>query len=138
MAKKNSVLFGITKKIKTGCGQAYITVNYEDGEPIQAFMNLGKAGSCTKAMCEALGKLVTVSLESEDADLLKICKILKGIQCPNPIWEEGKQNTSCIDALGKALEIAAQEKIKTKIIKATSSTKSVEEKKEKKEKKKDK
>ncbi|MCK9596685.1 TSCPD domain-containing protein [Candidatus Pacearchaeota archaeon] len=127
MAKKerDKVLFGITRKTKTGCGNAYITINYSEGKPVEVMMRLGKAGTCPSTMGEAIGKMISTALQHE-AELIEIAKDLKGIQCLSPTFDkEDKNNTSCIDALGKCLEEATKEEIKTRI-----NSSSKEEKKE--------
>lgn len=53
---------GSTYRIVTPVGSAFITINEEDGEPLEVFINVGKAGSDVAAMAEALGRLVSTSL----------------------------------------------------------------------------
>lgn len=55
---------GSTYKIKTPVGTAFITVN-EDGNsnPVEVFINVGKAGSDVQAMAEALGRIISKSLK---------------------------------------------------------------------------
>lgn len=55
---------GATYKIKTPVGTAFITVNHdENGNPIEVFINIGKAGSDIGAMAEALGRIISKSLK---------------------------------------------------------------------------
>jgi len=54
------VLSGSTYKINTPQGKAYITLNKSDkGEPLEVFINVGKAGSDVAALSEGLGRLVS-------------------------------------------------------------------------------
>lgn len=53
---------GSTYRVKTPVGSAFVTINEEDGEPLEVFINVGKAGSDVTAMAEALGRLVSTSL----------------------------------------------------------------------------
>ncbi len=57
-------LSGTTYKIRTPVGTAFITVNEDGfGNPIEVFINIGKAGSDIQAMAEALGRLISKSLK---------------------------------------------------------------------------
>lgn len=54
---------GSTYKIKTPVGEAYITINQdENSEPLELFINIGKAGSDVAAMAEGLGRMISLSL----------------------------------------------------------------------------
>ncbi len=54
---------GATYKLKTPVGTAFITINEDDeGEPIEIFINVGKAGSDITAVAEALGRTVSTAL----------------------------------------------------------------------------
>ncbi|MFZ5915412.1 MAG: vitamin B12-dependent ribonucleotide reductase [Chloroflexota bacterium] len=57
------VLRGVTYQAQTPLGTAYITVN-ENGanQPFEVFTNVGKAGSDTAAVAEALGRLISLTL----------------------------------------------------------------------------
>jgi ribonucleoside-diphosphate reductase alpha chain len=56
-------LQGTTYRIGTPLGTAFITVNEnEDGEPFEVFANVGKAGSDTAAVAEAVGRLISLCL----------------------------------------------------------------------------
>jgi ribonucleoside-diphosphate reductase alpha chain len=60
-----AVLTGTTYRKNTPLGAAYITVN-SNGEgrqqPFEVFVNIGKAGSDTTALAEALGRLISLIL----------------------------------------------------------------------------
>jgi len=54
---------GATYKLNTPVGTAFITINEdENGQPIEVFVNVGKAGSDVQAMAEALGRTISISL----------------------------------------------------------------------------
>ncbi|HZY43833.1 MAG TPA: ribonucleoside-diphosphate reductase, adenosylcobalamin-dependent, partial [Anaerolineae bacterium] len=56
-------LHGETFRIGTPLGTAFITVNINgDDQPFEVFMNVGKAGSDTAAVAEALGRLISLVL----------------------------------------------------------------------------
>jgi ribonucleoside-diphosphate reductase alpha chain len=56
-------LAGTTYRMATPIGTAFITVNdTSDGEPFEVFVQVGKGGSDTMAVAEALGRLVSLTL----------------------------------------------------------------------------
>lgn len=57
------VVHGATYKLKTPVGTAFITINHDDaGEPLEVFINIGKAGSDVSAFAVALGRTISASL----------------------------------------------------------------------------
>lgn len=57
------ILEGRTYRINTPLGTAYVTVNCNgEGEPFEVFLNVGKAGSDTAAVAEAIGRLISLIL----------------------------------------------------------------------------
>jgi ribonucleoside-diphosphate reductase alpha chain len=57
------VVHGSTYQVETPMGQAYITINTNGGEqPLEVFVNVGKAGSDVTAMAEAMGRLISLTL----------------------------------------------------------------------------
>src|SRR5712691_2091849 len=56
-------LTGTTYRIGTPIGTAFITVNQTpDGDPFEVFLQVGKGGSDTMAVAEALGRLISLML----------------------------------------------------------------------------
>jgi len=54
---------GATYKLATPVGKAFVTINQdENGDPLELFINVGKAGSDVAAMAEALGRTISTSL----------------------------------------------------------------------------
>ena len=99
------VTTGQTIKMKTGCGNLYVTLNRdEEGRPFEVFTAMGKAGGCAAAQGEAIGRMVSVSLRS-GVEPVAIIKHLKSITCHRPIGLGGNRITSCADAISKALEL---------------------------------
>jgi ribonucleoside-diphosphate reductase alpha chain len=78
-------LHGSTYKVQTPLGTAYTTVNVNgDGEPFEVFLNVGKAGSDTAAVAEAIGRLISLVLRlpsplSATRRLNQVVRQLKGI-----------------------------------------------------------
>ncbi|MCL6465136.1 MAG: vitamin B12-dependent ribonucleotide reductase [candidate division WOR-3 bacterium] len=98
------LLTGVTRKMATGCGNLYVTINRdESGRLFEVFTNIGKAGVCAQAQAEAIGRLVSLILRS-GVDPRQIVKQLKGISCQSPAWSKNEKITSCADAIAKALE----------------------------------
>jgi len=98
---------GFTEKVKIGCGNLYITVNYDDNGICEVFTNLGRAGGCP-SQSEATSRLISIALRS-GMDVKAIIEQLKGIRCHSTIRQKANGNKdikvlSCPDAIGKALE----------------------------------
>jgi len=54
---------GATYKLSTPVGSAFVTINQtQNGEPLELFVNVGKAGSDVTAMAEALGRTISTAL----------------------------------------------------------------------------
>ncbi|OGM28256.1 ribonucleoside-diphosphate reductase, adenosylcobalamin-dependent [Candidatus Woesebacteria bacterium RIFCSPHIGHO2_01_FULL_41_10] len=63
LASRPFVIHGATYKLKTPVGTAFITINNDDaGEPMEMFINIGKAGSDVSAFAVALGRTISASL----------------------------------------------------------------------------
>jgi ribonucleoside-diphosphate reductase alpha chain len=61
-------LHGATYEIATPLGKAFVTVNRNgDDQPFEVFCNVGKAGSDTAAVSEAIGRLVSLCLRLPSA-----------------------------------------------------------------------
>jgi ribonucleoside-diphosphate reductase alpha chain len=84
-------LEGHTYRLGTPLGTAYTTVNQNgDGEPFEVFLNVGKAGSDTAAVAEAIGRLISLVLRihsplSPTKRLQQVVMQLKGIGGGRPL-----------------------------------------------------
>ncbi len=94
---------GVTRRIRTGCGNLYVTINQDEQGPVEVFCQMGKAGGCAASQSEAISRLVSLSLRSH-VPVDEIVSELKGISCHRLAWQNGNRILSCADAMGKALE----------------------------------
>lgn len=97
-------LYGITKRIITGQGKMYVTVNMSpDGRPFEVFATLGKGGRTHAAMAEGVTRLASLSLRS-GVDPQEVIRSLRGISSDQPAFDDGEVIFSGPDAIAVALE----------------------------------
>ena len=100
---------GVTERIRTGHGNMYITINFDDEkEPFEVFTTLGKAGGCDSAQLEAISRLASLALRS-GIDPHQVVEQLRGITCC-PQWDSGVLVRSAPDAVALALDRALTRK----------------------------
>lgn len=92
---------GFTERMKIGCGNLYVTVNYDDKGICEVFTSTGKAGGCP-SQSEASARLTSVALRS-GMSVREVCDQLRGIRCPSTIRQAGMSCTSCPDAIAKVV-----------------------------------
>ncbi len=97
-----AVTMGYTEKVKIGCGNLYITVNYDEQGVCEVFTNTGRAGGCP-SQSEATARLMSVALRA-GVDSDELIRQLRGIRCPSTIRQKGLGVTSCPDAIAQAIE----------------------------------
>ncbi len=102
---RGEITFGATKKVKTGCGNLYVTINEdEEGRLFEIFTQIGKAGGCAASQCEAIGRLASLALRS-GIQPEEVIKQLRAISCHLPVFSgNGGKILSCSDAVAKALD----------------------------------
>lgn len=98
---RSTITRGFTEKMKIGCGNLYITTNYDENGICEVFTSTGKAGGCP-SQSEATARLVSVALRS-GISINEVYDQLKGIRCPSTIRQQGMNCTSCPDAIAKVL-----------------------------------
>lgn len=101
--KRPDLTVGATRKLITGCGNLYVTINQdENGEIFEVFNQIGKAGGCANSQAEAIGRLTSLALRS-GVHSKEIIKELRGISCHRPFGFGPNRVLSCADAIGKAI-----------------------------------
>ncbi|MFC2023338.1 adenosylcobalamin-dependent ribonucleoside-diphosphate reductase [Chloroflexota bacterium] len=104
-----AVLHGITYRTPTPLGTAYITIN-ENGDhaPFEVFANVGKAGSDTAAVAEAIGRLISLALRMPSPltareRLTEVIDQLSGIGGGRPMGFGPNRVQSLPDAVAQVL-----------------------------------
>ncbi len=106
---REHALIGQTYKIETPLGGAYVTVNRNgNGEPFEVFCNVGKAGSDTAAVSEAIGRLISLALRlpsplTPTERLEEVVKQLSGIGGGRPMGFGLQRVRSLPDGIAQAL-----------------------------------
>lgn len=122
--ERPAITTGITEKVRVGCGNLYITVNYDDKGICEVFTNVGRAGGCP-SQSEATSRLTSIALRS-GMDVNEIIGQLKGIRCHSTLRQRANNKDikvlSCPDAIGKTIEkvlniqsVSASDKYDTEI-----------------------
>jgi ribonucleoside-diphosphate reductase alpha chain len=100
---------GETHRIATPMGTAYVTVNVdEQGEPLEAFVNIGSSGSDVMAFAEALGRLISLVLRTpspltQREKIAQIVDQLGGIGGSRSVGFGAQRVLSLPDALAQVL-----------------------------------
>ncbi|MCH7541531.1 adenosylcobalamin-dependent ribonucleoside-diphosphate reductase [Patescibacteria group bacterium] len=109
LRRRTDHLQGITRKMPTPVGDAFITINADDaGNPFEVFINIGKAGSDIKADAEAVGRLISLALRIPSdfppkRVMEKIVNQLEGIGGATQMGFGNKRIYSMADAVAKVL-----------------------------------
>jgi ribonucleoside-diphosphate reductase alpha chain len=102
-------LRGTTYRMETPIGTAFITVNETgEGEPFEVFLQVGKGGSDTMAVAEALGRLISLTLRmpsplSTQRRLEEVISQLSRIGGAQPVGFGSAKVLSLPDALARCL-----------------------------------
>ncbi len=105
------VVQGSTYKINTPVGTAFITVNTNgENEPLEVFINVGKAGTDVYAMATGLGRVISVALRfsshlSPRERVKEIIDQLQGIGGARTLGFGKERIRSLPDAVAKVLSM---------------------------------
>ncbi len=97
------IVYGFTRKIETGLGAMYLTVNEMDGKPFEVFATIGKSGRSITAKAEAIGRLVSLALRS-GVSVAEVVTQLKGIGGEHPVFRKKGMIMSIPDAIAWVFE----------------------------------
>ncbi len=101
--QRPAVVRGVTERVRTGQGNLFVTVNFDDeGYPFEVFGTLGKAGSTDSARLEAITRLASLALRS-GIDPEQVVEQLRGIT-DEPVWDSGTLVGSVPDAISLVLD----------------------------------
>lgn len=104
--QRPAILTGLTEQMKIGCGNLYVTVNYDENGICEVFTSTGKVGGCP-SQSEATARLASIALRS-GLSVKEIVHQLEGIRCPSTIRQSGVNCTSCPDAIAKVVKKVAK------------------------------
>ncbi len=96
------VCYGFTRKISTGLGMLYLTVNEVDDRPFEVFATIGKSGRSVTAKAEAIGRLVSLALRS-GIPVEDVVTQLEGIGGEHPVFRKKGMLLSIPDAVAWVL-----------------------------------
>jgi len=112
IAERPEVAIGVTRKVVTGCGSLFVTINSKDNKPFEVFLSLGKSGGCAACGCEAIGRLTSLALRG-GLGIDSVIKHLVGLSCSAPVGFGPTKVLSCADGVAKTLQwFVAQEQQK--------------------------
>jgi ribonucleoside-diphosphate reductase alpha chain len=103
-------LHGVTLKVSTPMGKAFVTINENGGrQPFEVFINTAKAGSDTAAVSEAIGRLISYILRLSSSveprqRLQEIWRQLSGIGGGRSLGFGPNRVRSLPDGVARALE----------------------------------
>jgi len=94
---------GSTYRIRTGCGNLFVTINSDHEGVCEVFATMGKSGGCAAAQSDGIARLISLALRA-GVDTKAIIGQIRGLRCPAPSWGEHGAVLSCPDAIAQALE----------------------------------
>ncbi|MCA1849119.1 MAG: ribonucleotide-diphosphate reductase subunit alpha, partial [Actinobacteria bacterium] len=95
-------LAGVTKKIQTGHGPLYVTMNDDEFGPRECFVILGKPGGTAAAFSDALGRMISLAM-THGASPEEVVHQLRGIQDGHPAGVGPNAVLSVPDGVAKAM-----------------------------------
>ena len=95
-------LSGVTKKIQTGHGPLYVSMNDDEFGPRECFVVLGKPGGTAAAFSDALGRMISLAM-THGAQPTEVVSQLRGIQDGHPMGFGPNAVLSVPDGVAKAM-----------------------------------
>jgi ribonucleoside-diphosphate reductase alpha chain len=95
-------LSGVTKKIQTGHGPLYVTMNDDEFGARECFVILGKPGGTAAAFSDALGRMISLAM-THGASPAEVVHQLRGIQDGHPAGFGPNAVLSVPDGVAKAM-----------------------------------
>ncbi len=95
-------LSGVTKKIQTGHGPLYVTMNNDEFGPRECFVILGKPGGTAAAFSDALGRMISLAM-THGASPAEVVHQLRGIQDGHPAGVGPNAVLSVPDGVARAM-----------------------------------
>jgi ribonucleoside-diphosphate reductase alpha chain len=95
-------LSGVTKKLQTGHGPMYVTMNDDEFGPRECFVILGKPGGTAAAFSDALGRMISLAM-THGATPAEIVHQLRGIQDGHPAGVGPNAVLSVPDGVARAM-----------------------------------
>ncbi|CAN5254426.1 vitamin B12-dependent ribonucleotide reductase [soil metagenome] len=95
-------LSGVTKKLQTGHGQLYVTMNDDEFGPRECFVVIGKPGGTAAAFSDALGRMISLAM-THGASPEEVHHQLRGIQDGHPAGVGPNAILSVPDGVAKAI-----------------------------------
>jgi ribonucleoside-diphosphate reductase alpha chain len=95
-------LSGVTKKLETGHGKMYVTMNDDEFGPRECFVILGKPGGTAAAFSDALGRMISLAM-THGATPAEIVHQLRGIQDGHPAGVGPNAVLSVPDGVARAM-----------------------------------
>jgi ribonucleoside-diphosphate reductase alpha chain len=96
---------GSTKKVRTGCGSLYVTLNHDAGDIFEVFLDTGSTGGCV-AFTEGTARLISLALRY-GISAQEISSQLSSVRCDNFRHQTGKDKSlkgkSCPDVVGSSM-----------------------------------
>ncbi len=95
-------LSGVTKKLTTGHGPLYVTMNDDEFGPRECFVIIGKPGGTAAAFSDALGRMISLAM-THGASPQEVIHQLRGIQDGHPYGFGPNAVLSVPDGVAKAM-----------------------------------
>jgi len=99
---------GFTMKLRTGCGNMYVTLNEDEQGLCEVFTQLANRALHGQP-AEAISRLISLALRS-GVNVGELVEQLRGIRCPSPAMTESGTVLSCSDAIARAISGYCHEK----------------------------